>query len=82
MLNKGLEGASTKEIKEIEFELKRMCELIQTHRIKSGLTQEKLAELLDVNVNTIKYIEQGRRIPSLPMLMRVCWKIGLAIKIN
>lgn len=82
MLNKGLEGASAREIKELEAELKRVVGAIQTHRQKAGLSQEKLAEALDVNVNTIKYIEQGRRLPSLPMLLRICWKIDLELNIG
>lgn len=82
MLNKGLEGASAREMKELEAELKRLVGTIQTHRQKAGLSQEKLAEVLDVNVNTIKYIEQGRRLPSLPMLLRICWKIDLELNLG
>lgn len=82
MLTKGLEGASAREIKAIESELRRIGSEIQTYRQSSGITQEGLAELLEVNVNTIKYIEQGRRIPSLPMLMRICWKLRLEITLG
>jgi len=81
VLIKGIEGATQKEIKEIESELKGIASAIQNHRQKSGMSQEKLAEVLDVNVNTIKYIEQGRRLPSLPMLIRICKKIGLVVRI-
>jgi DNA-binding XRE family transcriptional regulator len=81
MLNKGLGGASAREIKEIEVELKKIGGTIQAYRGKAGYSQESLADALDVNVNTIKYIEQGRRIPSLPMLLRICWKINLDVKI-
>lgn len=82
VLNKGLGGANAREIKELEAELKQIVEAIQTHRKKAGFSQEKLAELLEVNVNTIKYIEQRRRLPSLPMLIRICWKIGLEIRLG
>jgi DNA-binding XRE family transcriptional regulator len=82
VLIKGIEGATQKEIKEIESELKRIASAIQNHRQKSGMSQETLAEVLDVNVNTVKYIEQGRRLPSLPMLIRICNKIGLELTIG
>jgi DNA-binding XRE family transcriptional regulator len=81
MLNKGLEGATPKEVKEIESELQSIGSAIQTYRQKAKISQEKLAEILDVNVNTIKYIEQGRRLPSLPMLIRICSKINLKLQL-
>ena len=36
-----------------------------------GLTQEKLAELVNVSYNYIALIETGRRFPSLKMLERI-----------
>jgi transcriptional regulator with XRE-family HTH domain len=82
MLTKGLEGASSTEVKEIKLQIKRIGLAIQEYRMKSKLTQEVLAEELNCSVNTIKYIEQGRRIPSLPMLLRICKKIGLKFELN
>jgi transcriptional regulator with XRE-family HTH domain len=38
------------------------------HRKKLGLTQAKLAELVDVSDNHIALIETGRRFPSITML--------------
>lgn len=43
-----------------------------------GLTQEGVAEVLDISVNTIKYIEQGRRLSSLVMII----KIAIALKLR
>ena len=82
MLIKGLEGASSTEVKEIKMQLKQIGLRLQTYRIKSKYTQESLAEDLDCSVSTVKYIEQGRRIPSLPMLLRICRKIGLKLELN
>jgi DNA-binding XRE family transcriptional regulator len=82
MLKKGLTGATIKEKKELENYLEHVCTTIQNKRQQLGYTQEELAERLDINVNTLKYIEQGRRIPSLPMLIRICWKMGLELKIS
>ena len=82
MLTKGLEGASSTEVKEIKSQIKRIGLNLQEYRVKSKLTQESLAEELDCSVNTIKYIEQGKRVPSLPMLLRICKKIGLKLELN
>ena len=41
---------------------------MKLHRKKLGLSQAKLAELLDVSDNHIALIETGRRFPSIKML--------------
>lgn len=45
-----------------------------------GLTQEQLAEMLDLTVVALGYIEQGRRFPSLPFLFYVCRVMDIPIK--
>lgn len=82
MLNRGLDGASAREIKEIKAEIKKICSDLQARRKKMGLTQEKLAESLNVDINTIKYIEQGRRLPSLPMLIRICRELQISFSVR
>lgn len=82
MLTKGLEGASSTEIKEIKTRIKQIGLIIKEFRIKSKLTQEALAEGLDCSVSTIKYVEQGRRVPSLPMLLRICKKVNLKLDLR
>jgi DNA-binding XRE family transcriptional regulator len=82
MLNKGLGSLTTKEINRIKSSIEVISSQVQTARKNKGYTQEKLAEILDVNANTIKYIEQGRRIPSLPMLLRICWELDIEIKVG
>lgn len=56
-----------------------MSEKLQAKRHELGLTQEKMAELLDVSPETIRFIEQNRRIPSLPMLIRIAKILKLEI---
>ena len=51
--------------------LKALGPLLQKRRKDIGYTQESFAEDLDVSPNTVKYIEQGRRAPSLAMLLRI-----------
>jgi len=54
----------------------------QDRRKELGLTQERFAEIMDVNVNSIKYIEQGRRIPSMPMFLRILKALKLSITLS
>jgi transcriptional regulator with XRE-family HTH domain len=53
---------------------------IQNRRLEMGLTQEELAEKLDLSVMTIQFIEQARRAPSLVLLIYIC--LFLKIKID
>ncbi len=38
----------------------------------NGLTQKQLAEQLNVSNNTISLIEQGKSLPSLPRILKIC----------
>lgn len=42
---------------------------LRRSRKRLGLTQEQLAELLDVSAHYIYELEQGLKLPSLPMLV-------------
>lgn len=55
----------------------RVGKNIQRQRKLQGLTQEALAEIVNVNRAYIGHIEQGRRTPSLTMLD----KIAKALKV-
>ena len=46
---------------------KRIKEL----RKRCGLTQEKLAELIDIETGSLSAIESGRHFPSLPTLEKI-----------
>lgn len=78
MLNEGLERVDAKTKKAIIEQIRDLSATIKKQRQKMGFTQESLAEALDISVNTIKYIEQGRRLPSLVMIL----KISLALKLK
>ncbi len=56
----------------------RVGKTIQRQRRIQGLTQEALAEAVNVNRAYIGHIEQGRRTPSLTMLD----KIAKALKVS
>ena len=55
---------------------KRLAEV----RKSRGLTQEKLAELLDISAVSVTYLETGRRWPRLLTLQRIakCLKVPVA----
>lgn len=53
---------------------KRIKEL----RLKQGITQEKLAEMIDVDRSYMGFIERGERNPTLEKMR----KIAKALKVN
>ena len=56
-------------MKELDFN--RICEEIAKRRTAQGITQETIANLLDVNPSHISNIEHGRAHPSLTALVRI-----------
>ena len=66
----------------MESQLRRISLTIQKRREEMGLTQEQLAEVLDLTVVALGYIEQGRRYPSLPFLFYICRIMDIPIKIG
>jgi transcriptional regulator with XRE-family HTH domain len=82
MLDKSLGTLSVKEKNLIKKHLLNIGQEIQRVRKERNLTQEELAEQLELNVNTIKYIEQGRRTASLPMLIRIVQSLNMHLKIG
>jgi len=79
MSSRGFSKVPAKDQKYVKAELVRMSEKLQAKRQELELTQEKMAELLDVSPETIRFIEQNRRIPSLPMLIRIAKILKLEI---
>ena len=54
------------------MDYKLMGQRIREHRKKKGLTQEQLAELIDISPSFMGHIERGSRISSLDTVMRLC----------
>lgn len=63
-----IEKIPAKYRKDVEKELARLASLIKSRRKELKLTQEAVAEELDVSPVSIQHIEQGRRQPSVTML--------------
>jgi DNA-binding XRE family transcriptional regulator len=51
-------------------------------RIRRGLTQAQLAEMVDVQEATITRLESGSRIPSLSLLSRIAAALGTQIELR
>ncbi len=66
--------------KNVEAQLRNISILVQNRRKEMGLTQEELAEKLEIAVLTLQSIEQGWRFPSLPTLFYLCKVIGISIE--
>lgn len=68
---KRLERVPPKFKKQVEARLREVPQLIKERREVLGLTQEELAEKLEIGLDTMKAVETGRRFPSLPMLFYI-----------
>ena len=52
-------------------EIRQLGEAIRSARMKKGLTQEALSELLDITPVHLKNMESSRRKPSVPLLFQM-----------
>ena len=52
----------------MDTEMRELGETIRSARMRKGLTQEALAEMLDITPIHLKNMESSRRKPSVPML--------------
>lgn len=55
----------------MRVDIRQLGEAIRAARMKRGLTQEALAELLDITPIHLKNIESSRRKPSVPLLFQM-----------
>lgn len=55
----------------MHVEDRQLGEAIRSARMRRGLTQEALAERLDITLIHLKNIEGSRRKPSVPLLFRM-----------
>ena len=52
---------------------------IRNARLKSGLTQEKLAEKIDISTQQVSRIEVGSYIPSLPTFLKIAYVLNIGL---
>ena len=63
--------------KELEFKLDRIGEIIRNARLNQGMTQEELAELIDVTPAYIGHIERNQRSFSLQTLVKLATELDI-----
>lgn len=66
---------------DMEEEFQLVSELIRA-RIRSGLTQEQLAEKMGTTQSSVARLESGSSLPSLRSLKRYAFATGSKIKIS
>ena len=52
---------------------------IRELRVKAGLTQSEVAENLTISLDAYRSIEQGRRIPALPLAEKIADFFGVTL---
>lgn len=52
---------------------------IKTAREKAGLTQESLAELVNISATFLRHLETGRRLPSVTTLYHIALELNMSI---
>lgn len=65
--------------KKVESLLRLIPKLLLAERRKRDLTQEQMAEGLEISVETLKGWESGRRTPSVAMLFYLYAFFGLEV---
>ena len=60
-------------------EIRELGEAIRAARMRKGLTQEALSELLDITPIHLKNIESSRRKPSVPLLFALMELLDLSV---
>lgn len=48
-----------------------VARILKTYRIETGMTQEQLAEALNVTQQTVSCYETGRRVPTISVKKRI-----------
>lgn len=63
----------------MSVESRALGDAIRAARMKKGMTQEHLAELLDITPIHLKNIEGSRRKPSVPLLFAIMELLDLSV---
>ncbi|MGH7977536.1 MAG: helix-turn-helix domain-containing protein [Limisphaerales bacterium] len=53
---------------------------IRKHRKATALTQEKLAERIDINPVYMGQIERGYKVPTVDVLLRIAKALGVRVR--
>lgn len=81
MSHRGFSDVPKHQIKAVKAEAMRIAGELREARHERAITQEELAEIAETSARMIGLVETGKRIPSLPMLIRICRALGLRVEI-
>lgn len=62
--------------------MEQIGQTIKDRRKELGVTQQEVAELAGVGINSLVAIERGKGNPSLKTLLRILEVLGLEIKLG
>lgn len=65
----------------VKTAIKSIALKIARKRVEARLSQEALAELTELSISTIRFIECQQRIPSLPVLAKIMYVLDRHKKI-
>ena len=63
----------------MDFDKYSLGNIIRSHRLSLGYTQEYLSEQVDITVTHMKHIESGHRLPSVEVLYRLVQVLHLSL---
>lgn len=66
----------------LEEKKEKIAHAMVTARVKKGLTQEQLGDIVGLSRNSIVRIENKRFFPSMENFLLICNALGLTLKIN
>lgn len=58
----------------------RVAAVVRGMRVSRGLSQEKVAELVDISTQALSAIENGKSAPSVPTLMLLADSLGFSVE--
>ncbi|MCQ2175582.1 MAG: helix-turn-helix domain-containing protein [Bacteroidales bacterium] len=62
--------------------MEKIGEIIKTRRRDFGITQGKLAQMAEVNINTLTQIERGEGNPTIQTIEKVLKIIGMELTVK
>ena len=63
-----------------KFILEKVADNIRIERLRKGLSQEKLAEMVDISTKYLNMIENRKANPTIVIVVKIC--IALNIELN
>lgn len=64
------------------MDIYKLGQLVMERRKSLGITQMKLAELAEININTLYKLERGQTNPTFEVLIKIAEILGMEIKID